>query len=248
MLEPESAAKEAFAVARSANIKRTDFMFTVPSLIAVVRIVLLAAVLTAASAPAFPEEPKSRQEALAQLAGADSTARMETIVWFANHGTMADAGLLEKRLRAEDEGVRAYAERGLWAIWSRSGDPDIDRLMARGVEEMQQGNNKAAIATFSEVVKRKPDFAEGWNKRATVYYVVGDYPRSIADCDQVLKRNPRHFGTLSGLGQIYYRMDNYEMSIEWFRKALEVNPNMGGVELNLKALEAMQRERNGKSI
>jgi tetratricopeptide (TPR) repeat protein len=219
-----------------------------PSLSAVVRIVLLASALTAVAAPAFPDEPKSRQEALAQLAGADSSARMDAIVWFANHGTMADAGLLEQRLRDEDEGVRAYAERGMWAIWSRSGNPQIDRLMARGVEEMEQGNNKAAIATFSEVVKRKPDFAEGWNKRATVYYLVGDYKRSIADCGQVLKRNPRHFGTLSGLGQIYYRMGDYEKSIEWFRKALEVNPGMAGVELNLKALEAMQRERTGKSI
>jgi tetratricopeptide (TPR) repeat protein len=220
----------------------------VDSLVAVLRIVLLAAVLTAAAGPAFPAGPQSRPEALAQLAGADSTARMEAIVWLANHGTMADAGLLEKRLRDEDEGVRAYAERGLWAIWSRSGDADIDRLMARGVEEMEQGNHKAAIATFSEVVKRKPDFAEGWNKRATVYYLVGDFKRSIADCGQVLKRNPRHFGTLSGLGQIYYRMDDYEKSIEWFRKALEVNPNMAGVALNLKALEAMQRERKGKQI
>jgi len=110
----------------------------------------------------------------------------------------------------------------MWAIWTRSGDPEIDRLMARGVEEMEQGNYKAAIATFSEVVKKKPDFAEGWN--------------------------PRHFGTLSGLGQIYYRLDEWEKSIEWYRKALEVIPNMGGVELNLKALEAMQRERKGKSI
>ena len=221
---------------------------TVPSRLAVLRIVLLAVVLTVAAAPAFPAEPTSRQEALAQLAGADSSVRMEAIVWFANHGTMADAGLLEKRLRDEDEGVRAYAERGLWAIWSRSGDPAIDRLMARGVEEMEQGNHKAAIATFSEVVKKKPGFAEGWNKRATARYLVGDYQRSIADCGEVLKRNPRHFGTLSGLGQIYYRMDDYEKSIEWFRKALEVNPNMAGVELNLKALEAMQRERKGKQI
>lgn len=223
-------------------------MVTVPSLVAVLRIVLLTAGLTALAAPAFPAQPRTRQEALARLAGADRTGRMEAIVWFANHGTMGDAGLLEKRLRDEDEGVRAYAERGLWAIWSRSGDPAIDRLMARGVEEMEQGNHKAAIATFSEVVKRKPDFAEGWNKRATARYLIGDYRRSIADCGEVLKRNPRHFGTLSGLGQIYYRMDNYEIAIEWFRKALEVNPNMAGVELNLKALEAMQRERNGRSI
>jgi len=169
-------------------------------------------------------------------------------VWLANHGSMADARLLEERLRDENGYVRAYAERGLWAIWTRSGDPAVDELMARGVQEMEDGNHKAAIATFSQVVKRKPDFAEGWNKRATAYYLLGDFQRSIADCDQVLKRNPRHFGALSGLGQIYYRLDDYDKSIEWYRKALEVNPNMAGVELNLKALESMARERKGKSI
>lgn len=173
---------------------------------------------------------------------------MEAIVWLANHGTMADAPLLEQRLRDEDPGVREYAERGLWAIWTRSGDREIDELMARGVQQMEEGNNKAAIATFSQVVKRKPAFAEGWNKRATVYYLVGEYKRSIADCGEVLKRNPHHFGALSGLGQIYYRLDDYEKSIEWFRKALEVNPNMAGVEVNLRALEALAKERKGKTI
>jgi tetratricopeptide (TPR) repeat protein len=199
-------------------------------------------------APAFPAEPKSRQEALAQLSGAEATARMEAIVWIANHGTMADTALLDERLRDESEMVREYAERGLWALWSRSGDRAIDELMARGVDEMQAGQHKAAIATFSEVVKKRPDFAEGWNKRATVYYLAGDFKRSIADCAEVLKRNPRHFGALSGLGQMYYQLDDYEKSAEWWRKALAVNPNMAGVEINLKALESMIREKKGKSI
>jgi tetratricopeptide (TPR) repeat protein len=223
-------------------------MVAVPSLVAVLRIVLLASALTLFALPAFPDLPKSREEALAQLSGADSTARMEAIVWFANRGTMADARLIEQRLRDENGFVREYAERGLWAIWTRSGDREIDELMARGVQEMEEGNNKAAIATFSQVVKRKPDFAEGWNKRATVYYLVGDFKRSIADCGEVLKRNPRHFGALSGLGQIYYRLDDYEKSLDWYRRALEVNPNMAGVALNLKALESILRERRGKSI
>ena len=100
--------------------------------------------------------------------------------------------------------------------------------MARGVEEMEDGNNKAAIATFSQVVKRKPDFAEGWNKRATVYYLAGEFKRSIADCGEVLKRNPHHFGALSGLGQIYYRLDDYEKSIEWYRKSAGGEPQHGG--------------------
>lgn len=217
-----------------------------PSL-SVVRIVLLASALTLAAARAFPDV-KSRQEALAQLKAAEVPARMEAIVWLANNGEMADSARLEESLRDENPMVRQYAERGLWALWSRSGDAGIDQLMARGVDQMYANDHRAAIASFTQVIRQKPEFAEGWNKRATVYYLAKDYKRSIADCDEALKRNPRHFGALSGLGQIYYEMDDYERSLEWFRKALAVNPNMGGVELNVNALESMIREKKGKSI
>ena len=222
-------------------------MFTVlsPSRIA---IVLLGAALTLGAAPAFPEPPKSRDEALAALKNAGTIARMEAFVWLANHGRMPDAPLLHERLRDESALVREYAERGLWALWSRSGDAAIDQLMARGVEEMQAGEHKAAIATFSEVVKRKPEFAEGWNKRATVYYLAGEYRKSIADCDQVLERNPAHFGALSGLGEIYLLLEDYDSSLAWFRKALDVNPNMLGVEFNIKGIEALLKEKRGKQI
>jgi len=213
----------------------------------VMRIVLLASALTLAAGAAFPEV-KSRPEALARLEAAEAPARMEAIVWLANHGEMADSARLEERLRDESPMVRQYAERGLWALWSRSGDAGIDELMARGIDQMYANDHKAAIATFTQVVRRKPDFAEGWNKRATVYYLARDFKRSIADCDEVLKRNPRHFGALSGLGQIYYEMDDWERSLEWFRKALAVNPNLGGVELNIQAIESMLREKKGKSI
>jgi tetratricopeptide (TPR) repeat protein len=216
--------------------------------LSITRIVLLASALTLAPGAAFPDAPKSREEALAQLKSTQPTGRMEAIVWIANYGSMADTGLLEERLRDESPGVREYAERALWAIWSRSGERAIDELMARGVGEMQAGEHKAAIATFSQVVKRKPDFAEGWNKRATAYYLAGDFKRSIADCDEVLKRNPHHFGALSGLGQMYYEMQDYEKSLAWYKKALAVNPNMAGVALNAKALESMIKEKKGKSI
>jgi tetratricopeptide (TPR) repeat protein len=222
-----------------------NFMVTVPSLTRV-RIVLLASVLTLAAAPAFPAPPQSRGDALAALASAETTERMEAIVWLANHGTMADAPRLHERLRDESALVRGYAEQGLWALWSRSGDAEVDRLMARGVDEMQAGQHQKAIATFSEIVKRKPDFAEGWNKRATVHYLAGDMQKSIADCGEVLKRNPGHFGALSGLGQIHLQLEDYERSLEWFRKALDVNPNMLGVEFNIKAIEGRLKERRLK--
>jgi tetratricopeptide (TPR) repeat protein len=241
-----SAANAAFD-ATSAKMAAAHFKFMVLSL-RNGAIVLLAAALTAAGPAAFPAEPASRNEALAALAAEETTARLEAIVWLANHGAMGDAPRLHQLLRDANPLVRDYSGRALWAIWSHSGDAGIDELLARGVEEMQAGEHAAAIATFSEVIRRKPDFAEGWNKRATVYYLAGEYEKSIADCAQVLKRNPGHFGALAGLGQVYVQLERYEEALGWFRKALQVNPNMLGVEFNIKGIEALLKERRGNSI
>jgi tetratricopeptide (TPR) repeat protein len=203
--------------------------------------VLLLAALTAAAPAAFPEPPRSRAEALAALKNTEAAARAEAVVWIANRGSMADAPLLHERLRDESAFVRNYAEQALWLLWTRSGDADIDRLMARASEEMQAGRHSEAITLLSEVIRKRPDFAEGWNRRATVYYLAGEYRKSIADCDEVLKRNPGHFGALSGLGQIYLQLDDPEKALAWFRRALEVNPNMLGVEMNIRLLEEMLR-------
>lgn len=201
------------------------------------RILLLVAALTAAAAPAFPEPPKTRAAALAALKSPDAATRAEAIGWIANRGAMDDAPLLHERLRDESLFVRGFAEQGLWLLWGRSGDAALDQLMARGTEEMQAGRHAEAIRSFSSVIKAKPDFAEGWNRRATVYFLAGDYRRSIADCDEVLARNPRHFGALSGLGEIYLRLDDPTQALAWFRKAFEVNPNLLGVEFRIKELE-----------
>ena len=208
----------------------------------------LAVVLLVCASGAFSAPPKSRQQALARLASSETAARLEGIVWLANYGGMADARRLDALLRDEDALVRDYAEQGLWALWSRSGDAAIDALMARGVEQIDAQDYKAAIATFSEMVRRKPAFAEGWNKRATVYYLAGEDRKSITDCAEVLKRNPRHFGALSGLGLIYARLERYDEALAWFRKALDVNPNMLGVAMNIRSIERLLAEKRGKQI
>ncbi len=205
--------------------------------------VLLVSALTAAAPAAFPEPPKSRDEALAALKDADAATRAEAVVWIANRGSMADAPLLHERLRDESAFVRNFAEQGLWLLWTRSGDGEIDALMARATEEMQAGRYGEAIALLNDIVARKPDFAEGWNRRATVHYLAGDMRKSIADCDQVFKRNPGHFGALSGLGQIYLQLQDEARALEWFRRAREVNPNMVGVEMNVRMLEERLRSR-----
>ncbi len=201
--------------------------------------------LTAAAAPAFPEPPRSREEALGALQHADAATRAEAVVWIANRGSMADAPLLHERLRDESAFVRGFAEQGLWLLWGRSGDAGIDALMARGTEAMQAGRHAEAIEAFSRVIETQPDFAEGWNRRATVYFLSGQTEKSIADCAEVLKRNPGHFGALSGLGQIYLGMQDYDKALAWLRRALEVNPNMVGVEMQVRMLEEKIRARPG---
>lgn len=200
-------------------------------------IVLLTLALTTAAPAVFPAPPQSRGEALASLKSADAAERAEAVAWFANRGAMGDAPLLEARLRDENELVRGVAEQGLWLLWGRSGDAAVDRLMAQGVGAMQDGRYDDAAKLFSQVIEQKPQFAEGWNKRATVRYLAGDYEESIADCAEVLKRNPHHFGALSGLGEIYLQLDEPEQALEWFRRALAVNPNLAGVESRIKQIQ-----------
>jgi tetratricopeptide (TPR) repeat protein len=211
-------------------------------------LLVAALLLTLGTGRAFPAPPDSRDEALAALEHPVTERRAEAVVWVANHGGMADAGLLMKRLHDESPFVRGYAEQGLWLLWSRSGDAGIDRLMARGVEEMQAGQYPQALATFSEVIRRRPDFAEGWNKRATLHYLAGAFRESMADCDEVLKRNPQHFGALSGYGQIRFQLEEYAEAIGWWRRSLEVNPNMVGVEINIERAEERLREKRRRSI
>jgi tetratricopeptide (TPR) repeat protein len=208
-------------------------------------ILLLA--LTAAVPDAFPQAPADREQATAALGSAVAEQRAQGVAWIATHGAMADAGLLHERLRDDSPLVRAHAEQGLWLLWSRSGDAALDRLMARGVDEMQAGRFAEAIGTFSQVIMKQPQFAEGWNKRATAHYLAGEYKKSIADCQEVLKRNPRHFGALSGMGQIHLQLDEPGAALLWFKRALDVNPNMTGVELNVEALERLLRDKPGRS-
>lgn len=208
---------------------------------------ILLTLVCGAVAIAQPDPYNTRDQALNGLADADAAQRARAVTWIANHGTPADAEVLRQRLTDESPFVRGFAEQGLWLLWSRSGDKEIDALMAKGVEQMQAEQFEASIATFTEVIRRMPGFAEGWNRRATVLYLAGEYKRSIADCDEVIRRNPHHFGALAGYGQIYFQLEQYEKAIEYWKRALEVNPNMIGVELNIKGAELLLAEKRKRS-
>jgi tetratricopeptide (TPR) repeat protein len=199
----------------------------------------VAGALMAVTLMATAEAGPSRADAVAALAASDVEARRVGARALLESGTMADAPALLRALRDPDGQVRRLAEAALWAVWSRSGDDAIDYILEIGVAQMREGQVQASVETFSEIIGRRPDFAEGWNKRATAYYMLGDWRRSAADCDEVLRRNPQHFGALSGYGMIWLQLDEPTRALERFEQAIAVNPNLESVQSTIDALRAL---------
>jgi tetratricopeptide (TPR) repeat protein len=130
----------------------------------------------------------------------------------------------------------------IWQIWSISADDEVNAMMQRGLQAMTDGSPKQALTVFDAMVQRSPYFAEGWNKRATVYYVLGDFEASVADIERTLQLEPHHFGALSGLGQIYLALDRDEAALKAFEAALAIDPHLAGVKA---AVEGIKKKREG---
>ena len=152
---------------------------------------------------------------------------------------------LFSRLQTTDDATdAAVATNLIWAIWHQSDDDRINQLMRQGLTQMSSRYYADAVATFSEMIDLDAGFAEAWNKRATVHYLMGDYGASVKDIDRTLELEPRHFGALSGLGLIMVAMENEEAAIAAFEATLAVNPFAAGAEQNLEALRALQKKRS----
>jgi tetratricopeptide (TPR) repeat protein len=191
----------------------------------------------------------TREEALKALGDtADVDSRRRGAEALGETGLMTDVPRLATALRDIDPVVRAVAESAMWQVWSRSGDATIDRLFATGVEQMNARQGEQAVDTFSEIIRRRPEFAEGWNKRATIYYLIGEYQKSLADCDEVMKRNPYHFGALSGYGMIYLQLDQPATALEYFERALGVNPNLESTRQTIEILKPLLIQRRKDTI
>ena len=217
---------------------------------AVAALALLALVLgpLASAASAQGKSPLTREQALADVTSPDLETRRRATAWLGEVGVIADAPVLIGALSDDDEVVRALAEHSVWQVWSRSGDTEADGLLQIGIEQMNRGDGPAAAETFTKVIQRKPDFAEAWNKRATVYFLMGEHEKSLKDCDEVMKRNPAHFGALAGYGQIYLQLDQPERALSYFRRALRVNPNMRALQQVIPQLEQLLTERRKGTI
>jgi tetratricopeptide (TPR) repeat protein len=141
-------------------------------------------------------------------------------------------------LKGNDSELAATAEAILWRSWCRSGDAEIDRIFRAGVEAMQRQKFAEAEELFGRVMALKPEFAEGWNKRATVRFMQRNFTGSIADCQQTLARNPNHFGAASGQGLCHMSLGEFREAAVCFRRALEIHPHLDAVRHNLALAEA----------
>lgn len=140
-------------------------------------------------------------------------------------------------LLVADEGSWEDIEKRIWSEWSNSGSKAMDHLLERGRAEMEKGNVNKAIGHFSALIDHAPEFAEGWNARATAWFVVERYGLSIADIRQTLLLEPRHFGALAGLGMIMERMDRPEAALTVYQEAEKIHPNRPDVQSALIRLK-----------
>lgn len=125
----------------------------------------------------------------------------------------------------------------IWREWSHSGSAAMDLLLERGRAAMTAGDLEAAIEHLTALTDHAPDFAEGWNARATAYFQAGLFGPSVDDIQRVLALNPRHFGALSGLGMILERLEYHEDALKAYRELQSIHPNSRGIEDIIQRLE-----------
>ena len=115
----------------------------------------------------------------------------------------------------------------IWDLWTTHPSKDnLTKLLADGSSAMMKNNLDTALNKFTEAIKLDPSWAEAWNKRATVLYLMGKYDLSQADIDKVLMIEKRHFGALAGQGLVQTALKNYQKAIDSYIEAHKVHPFM----------------------
>jgi len=154
-------------------------------------------------------------------------------------------GLFARLKAATTQAEAAPVEAEIWAVWGEAPDPESGALLTRAEGAIEQRDYTGALDTLDTLVRKTPDFAEAWNKRATVRYLVHDYRGSVLDIERTLTLEPRHFGALSGLGLVYLAVDEPKAAARSFQAALAVYPLMPGAKAQL---EMLQGELKGEPL
>ncbi len=143
--------------------------------------------------------------------------------------------------RATSDDDMKAAEQDIWSLWMAADSPTAEVLLQQATKAMNEGAPEQSLDILNRLIGAYPDYTEAWNKRATLYFLMGNYQASLADIDKVLDLEPRHFGALSGRGMIYQRQKNYTAALEAFRSVLAINPHMPSAQDAVKTLEKIEQ-------
>ena len=151
-------------------------------------------------------------------------------------------GLFQRLQHTPNPTEAQVLEQQIWQVWLESDDAAINRLMQQGVFALSAQDYATALQTFTRMTDQAPKFAEGWNKRATVYYLMGNWGASVRDIQRTLVLEPRHFGALFGLGLIYEELDQPEAALRSFEATLVLNPHS---ESTRQMIEQLRQQLRG---
>jgi tetratricopeptide (TPR) repeat protein len=161
-------------------------------------------------------------DAATQARAAQDDARLDTLF-----------GKLQVVTQAHDARI---IELAIWEVWGQSGSATVDLLMQQAAQAMASRDDEHALNMLNTVVEQMPGFAEGWNKRATLYYMMGRMEESLADIERTLELEPRHFGALSGLGLVNSALGDDKAAYEAYQRALKVNPHLAHAKSEARRL------------
>jgi tetratricopeptide (TPR) repeat protein len=149
--------------------------------------------------------------------------------------------LFARLIKSTDDAEAQRVEQSIWSLWMTSDSPTADALLAQAMKASAANETATALSILDDVIEVHPDYAEAWNKRATVYYLIGRYNDSLNDIDKVLELEPRHFGALSGRGMIKRQQGDLAAARAAFEEALSFNPHMESVKRALEEIESEER-------
>lgn len=149
--------------------------------------------------------------------------------------------LFARLYKSSDDGDAQSIEKKIWSIWMASDSPTAEVLLLQATKAMDDGAPKESLDILNRLIGSYPDFAEAWNKRATLYYLMKRDEDSLRDIDKVLELEPRHFGAIAGKGMILKRQKKYGAALEAFEEALAINPGMEAVKASVKELKKLEQ-------
>ena len=141
-------------------------------------------------------------------------------------------------LKKSDSSLSSKIEQQIWLLWStHPTDESLTSRLNEGAKLLQQRELSHSISIFTEVIKLDPSWAEAWNKRATAYYMIGEFQKSQMDIDEVLKLEKRHFGALAGQGLVNIQLKNYEKALKSYKMVEEIHPSMTSPKIMIKEIQ-----------